>query len=175
MIRKVVWTGLYILLWSVSAAAGTIPSLPEQAAKVDAAGISKTVILESNAKEDIFIRAVEIYIGQRPDVTAPIRLLLTYFNGAEINNTRTAFDLGRFMEISAYKRLGAGLYRISGTTLSDRGNLEKVVVTINAAKVFIDDKKTVSPDFTDPYFSSTLQVTQTIEKNTNKKANSTTK
>lgn len=163
MMFSVILISLGCLFLSASfCAAETIRSLPEPAAKVDVCSISKTVVLGKNIDKDIYVRAVEIYLGPRSDVSPPIRLLLTYFNGAEMNNTRTAFYLGRFMEIDAYKRLKAGLYQVSGTRLDDAGVLKKVVLTIDAAGIFMDDGKVKSSDFKNPYFLSTIKVTEKV-------------
>jgi hypothetical protein len=149
-----------LMVTSGMANADTISSMQEQAAKIDACKISRVAVLGKNAQQDITVRAVEIYTGQSTDVRPPYRLLITYFNGGEINNTRTAFDLGYFWKIRSYKRLKAGLYQISGTRLIDEADTKKVIITVDTAQVFIDDRKNSAPEFKNPYFSSKIRVTE---------------
>jgi len=155
---KAILMGCCILGICVVAYGETLSSLPKAAAQMDVCRISKTTVLGKNVKDDITIRAVEIYLGRSTDISPRYRLLITYFHGAELNNTRTAFDLGNFWELTSYQRLKAGVYRISGTKLTGEGIVQKVVLTIDVAQVFIDDGKVKSPDFKNPYFLSTIQV-----------------
>jgi hypothetical protein len=149
-----------LMVTSGMAKADTIYSMPQQAAEIDACKISRVAILGRNAQQDITVRAVEIYTGQSTDVRPPYRLLITYFNGGEINNTRTAFNLGYFWKIRSFKRLKAGLYQISGTRLIGEAVTQKVIITVDTAQVFIDDRKISAPEFKNPYFSSTIRVTE---------------
>jgi hypothetical protein len=85
-----------LMLMSGMANGETIRSMQEQSAQIDACRISRVAVLGRNGQKDITVRAVETYRGQSADVSPPYRLLITYFHGGELNNTRTAFDLGYF-------------------------------------------------------------------------------
>jgi hypothetical protein len=152
------FTVWFLIAISTLSHADTIPSLQAQASKIDACQISHVATLGRNAQKDITIRAVEMKRGQSTDVRPRYRLLITYFHGGEMNNTRTAFDLGYFWEITAYKRLKAGLFQIYGTRLVDEATIKKVIIVLDATQVFIDDRNISAPDFSNPYFASTIQV-----------------
>jgi len=157
---QILYVTLFLLLMSFVSHAKTIHSLPEQNSKVDVFRVRKTVVLGKNLNKDITINAVEIYLGQSTDVSPKYRLYLTYFNGGEMNNTKTAFDLGYFLKLKSYERLKPGMYQISATRLSDKGFPQDVLITIDTSQVFVDDRNLHLSDFEDPYFLSTIQVTE---------------
>jgi hypothetical protein len=162
MAPRAIAVGFILMAMGSISHAKTIHSLPERMLSVDICHISNTTILGRNEQTDVTVRAIEIYLGQSTDLSPRYRLLITYFNGGEMNNTRTAFDLGYFVEVTSCKRLRAGLYQIHGTRLIDNAAVKNFEITVNATQVFIDDRNIKSSEFQDPYFSSTIQVTEEL-------------
>jgi len=90
----------------------TIESLSEEAALIDISRTKDSIVLGANKDQSIQIRLIVSDFG-RSDAGSPrYNLYLNYFHVDRINNTRTAFDLGLFMELISTKRIRAGVYEI---------------------------------------------------------------
>ncbi|OFZ52189.1 MAG: hypothetical protein A2381_01875 [Bdellovibrionales bacterium RIFOXYB1_FULL_37_110] len=140
----------------------TIESLSEEAALIDISRTKDSIVLGANKDQSIQIRLIVSDFG-RSDAGSPrYNLYLNYFHVDRINNTRTAFDLGLFMELISTKRIRAGVYEIEAIRFTNIApSLQKrVTLTIDTTQVSIDDKqfRSLGDEFADPYIMSTITV-----------------
>lgn len=133
-----------------------IESMKASEAKIDIASVADSILLGKNQEKDISVRLVVEYYGQSTDVSPRKNLYLVFFHGGEMNNTKTAFNLGSVWELISTKRVSAGVYQI---VVKDIEFKERKLL-VDTTQVFIDDRKLVLENFEDPFFKSSIKVTQ---------------
>ena len=145
-----------LLTTTVAVSASTLRSIKESEAKINIATIKDSIVLEKDEESDIEVRIVTSYLGQSTDVSPRYQVFIIFYHGGEMNNTKTAFNLGRYWEFLSAKRKGRGLYEINvakiGTTL------ETITLVVDMKQVFIDDANLDIEDFEDPYFDSQVTI-----------------
>lgn len=145
---------------SASAATKEIVSLPKDKAAIEVYQVADSIVLGENRQKDITVRLVSAYLGQGTDMSPRYKLYITYFHGGELNNSKTAFELGSIWELKATRKLDKGIYKIQVVRLGARGNTEEASWIVDTVQVFADDHTLKKEEFDDPYFSSKIKVTE---------------
>lgn len=157
--NKIAFTLMLFISANVFASSKTVSSLAEENAKIDVSRVAQTVVLGTNTQKDINVRLVSMELGQSTDVSARYNVMLTFFHAAEMNNTRTAFEIGAFLKVPTAKRISSGVYEIKGQVMNEEtSQIENKTLVVNVSQVFIDDRNLKLEEFEDTYFSSTLTV-----------------
>lgn len=134
-------------------------SLDEAEAQIGIYAVRESLLLDEIEDDDIQVRILHVYLGQSSDLSPRFRLYLTFFHGGEVNNTKTAFDLGKYLNVRNVERQSFGRYIVQGTRLDPKtSNLEDVTLAINATQVFKDDSELDAREFSDPYFESYIEI-----------------
>jgi len=164
---------LAIISMAINAETYKIKSLTENEAMIDVSRVKDSIVLGANKTKDLEIRLITTYLGQSFDVAPKYNLYLNYFHGGNvidgeeqdrmngiINSTRTAFDLGLFMEVKSTKRIKAGVYEIKAIRFTNilPSMVRDVTLTIDTTQVSEKDYYLYLPAETDPYFESTITV-----------------
>jgi len=143
-----------------SALTREIVSLPKESARIDVYRVADSIILGENKQKDITVRLVSAYLGKSSDMSPRYMLYITYFHGGEINNSKTAFELGPIWELRSTQKLDKGIYKIQVVKLGKHANPEEASWIVDTVQVFTDDRVLKKEEFDDPYFSSKIKVTE---------------
>lgn len=155
-----------VFLMSLSAMAKVVPSSKQ---RVDPAHIDQMIRLVDKKEIGSSHKKLSIIVtdgGMSTDVSPRFTVYLGYASMAEMGNLTSTFKINdnAFQFVSA-SRKAAGIYEVKVIEYRDDVGLVEVTQTIDATKLFSDEKKIRNPcdGFCDQEFKSSVEVQETVK------------
>lgn len=168
--KKLVVSSL-VMLTSASVFAKTVSSSQNQ---VKPSSIDQVIRLVDKIEQGSSQKKLSVVVedaGMSTDVSPRYSVYLAYASLAEMGNISADFKINK----NAYKFLSAtrkspGIYEIKVIEYRDQDGMVEVTQTIDASKIFSDEKKIRSQcgtDFCEQTLKTTVEVTETAKKQSN--------
>jgi hypothetical protein len=152
-----------IMLLGLNSFAGDksiIRSMKESEAHIDVSRVVDSIYLGGNSQKGITVRLISTHLGLSSGIDDRRNLYVSFFHASELNNTRTAFDLGKVISLDGTRKIANGIYEINITVFEGNG-LEQRKIKIDTNRVWADDRSLkLTDEMGDVFFKSEITISE---------------